>query len=241
MAEAGDSGIPGLETSPFDPKFESMQARSEYMNRLFETRMKDPRFQRRVDILRQLFQEDPETAIKQAALNEELAAFDKLTGLDSKMQFEIQMSIRFSRIKRREAKGEESKPFALLFVDANNLKFVNDNVQLGGHQKGDEYLRAVGEVLAGVREVDTAARIGGDEFAVILDDTTEDGARLAIQRFKENFEKIKNERGLPEATGLSIGTAQWKPGMDYLELVRLADENMYEDKRRSKAQDINDQ
>src|SRR5919202_3641038 len=94
---------------------------------------------------------------------EEAAFTDHLTGLANRRRFERQLEREVSRTRRFE------RPFCLLLLDIEHFKLVNDT---HGHDAGDEVIRRLGVALqAGTRGIDTAARIGGEEFAVILTET----------------------------------------------------------------------
>src|SRR5687768_14632285 len=91
---------------------------------------------------------------------EEAAFTDHLTGLANRRRFERQLEREVGRVLRY------GHPFCLLLVDIDDFKSVNDTY---GHEAGDEVLRRVANVIqSGTRGIDTGARIGGDEFAVIL-------------------------------------------------------------------------
>jgi diguanylate cyclase (GGDEF)-like protein len=94
---------------------------------------------------------------------EEAAFTDHLTGLANRRRFERQLEREVTRAIRLE------HPFSLLMVDIDNFKRLNDTF---GHDAGDEAIRRMGKVLReGTRGIDLAARIGGDEFAVLLVET----------------------------------------------------------------------
>src|ERR687890_489120 len=94
---------------------------------------------------------------------QEAAFTDHLTGLANRRRFERQLEREVARTERY------SRPFCLLLVDIDNFKEVNDTY---GHDAGDEALRSVANVIqSGTRGIDTGARIGGDEFAIILPET----------------------------------------------------------------------
>src|SRR5665647_3290020 len=98
-----------------------------------------------------------EEQLRQAAL------FDAVTGLPNRRLFLDRLSVAMEHPRRRR-----SAPFAVLFLDLDGFKLINDSL---GHLMGDELLRVVGERLREeLRSVDTAARFGGDEFAVLLTD-----------------------------------------------------------------------
>ena len=129
---------------------------------------------------------------------------------------------------------------ALLFIDLDGLKQVNDTF---GHGVGDEVIVEVARRIRGeVRESDTVARFGGDEFVVVLPriHTVEDAERLA--------EKIQNALASPvivDGVGvhvsLSIGIAVATPGEDADEALRRADAALYQAKRGGRAQTIVDE
>ena len=94
---------------------------------------------------------------------EEAAFSDHLTGLANRRRFERQLEREVNRTLRLE------HPFSLLMIDIDNFKRLNDTF---GHDMGDEAIRRIGKVLReGTRGIDLAARIGGDEFAVLLVET----------------------------------------------------------------------
>lgn len=118
----------------------------------------------------------------------------------------------------------------LVYLDVDDFKAINDTQ---GHQRGDEILRLIGEtMLACSRAEDHCFRYGGDEFCVVMSRCTEAHAReLYGQRLREAI--AQREEGL----SLSIGFAQTGPE-DFLspeELLRLADDRMYAEKKAAKA------
>lgn len=124
--------------------------------------------------------------------------------------------------------------FAVLLVDVDDLKKINDT---HGHQAGSAAIRSVANVLRkATRGSDSVARYGGDEFVVILRKTDRAGCQIAINRIRQ---VLKNEV-LPQAPGVelsvSIGVAMsGEDGSTSEELLTVADEHMYSDKRARKA------
>ncbi|HEX8071942.1 MAG TPA: diguanylate cyclase [Pyrinomonadaceae bacterium] len=153
---------------------------------------------------------------------EEAAFTDHLTGLANRRRFERQLAREVARTRRY------GRPFCLLLVDIDHFKRVNDT---HGHDAGDEALRLVANTLqAGTRGIDTAARIGGEEFALILPET--DRARGL-----EVAERLRQEVGATEipAAGrltVSIGLAECADGhCEARTLYTAADAALYEAKR----------
>ncbi len=156
------------------------------------------------------------------------ALHDPLTGLPNRVLF-------LDRLERALAPGYGKGPAAVLFVDLDNLKSVNDTL---GHHAGDELLRAVGVRLAGcLRPGDIVARLGGDEFAVLLQ-----GA-VGLSEATAVAERILIELGEPlwiegreVSARASIGVALGRPGSDRsADLLRDADLAMYRAKDGGKA------
>src|SRR5918912_2654169 len=107
---------------------------------------------------------------------EEEAFTDHLTGLANRRRFERQLEREVSRTQRY------GRPFCLLLLDIDNFKQVNDTY---GHEAGDEVIRRLALTLqAGTRGIDLAARIGGEEFAVILPETDFEGGLDVAERLR---------------------------------------------------------
>ena len=127
--------------------------------------------------------------------------------------------------------NRNNKPLALLFVDLNDFKPVNDE---HGHHTGDRLLRVVARrLMAAVREVDTVARIGGDEFAVILEaiSDAEDAAAVAAKiadSIGEPFSIDSDTLRIGASTGIAIYPGD---GDEVGSLLRHADAAMYRAKR----------
>ncbi|MGJ7549968.1 diguanylate cyclase domain-containing protein [Pseudomonas alloputida] len=125
------------------------------------------------------------------------------------------------------------RPFALLFLDINDFKGIND---VHGHAIGDQVLRAVARRLEGcVGEQDTVARMGGDEFTVLLSDLSPAGAvaeKMAQILAALATPLASEQRALPMPS-CSIGVACYPDdGADIDTLLNCADDDMYRNKRR---------
>ena len=164
-------------------------------------------------------------------LKEELqhkAYHDALTGLANRAFFAQSVA------QRLEATEPSGLVPVVLFLDLDDFKIVNDTL---GHAAGDELLASVGErIQATLRTGDLAARIGGDEFAVLLWDTPEmPVARRVANRLIGAFGSGAAEEGAAANAPVSIGVAAGHPGFGSAdELLRNADVAMYSAKARGK-------
>lgn len=155
------------------------------------------------------------------------ASTDPLTGLGNRRAF-----LRILESVRTRDGSDEAKSSVLLFLDLDRFKSIND---LGGHVAGDAMLRAVAQTLTShVRSRDLVARIGGDEFAIILNNCGTD-LGLGIARTLADSVcslRVPTQSG-PLSVGISIGVLTIEPddhrGID--ELIRLADDACYRAKR----------
>jgi diguanylate cyclase (GGDEF)-like protein len=122
---------------------------------------------------------------------------------------------------------------AVLFLDVDNFKAVNDN---HGHGAGDSLLVHIGEVLNGcVRSVDTVARLGGDEFAVLMEDVGEPGAAVTLaERIVAAMRAPISVEGTPVVATVSVGVAVQERGWTSVDLLRNADLAMYTAKQLGK-------
>jgi diguanylate cyclase (GGDEF)-like protein len=153
---------------------------------------------------------------------EEAAFTDHLTGLANRRRFERQFEREVARTERY------GHPFCLLLLDLDHFKQVNDTY---GHDAGDEALRRVGSAIqSGTRGIDTGARIGGDEFAVILPETD-------CARGLEVAERLRAEINTMEVApvgrlSVSLGLAELPScARERTALREAADAALYEAKR----------
>lgn len=120
-------------------------------------------------------------------------------------------------------------PISIIVIDLNGLKAANDQ---WGHAAGDELLRRAGEVLGKLTTVPAhAARIGGDEFAILLPGTDETGAEKTIEDIRRLVD-LNNQFYSSASLSLSIGAATGAPGEPLEDIVKRADARMYEQKHR---------
>jgi diguanylate cyclase (GGDEF)-like protein/PAS domain S-box-containing protein len=144
----------------------------------------------------------------------ELASTDRLTGLKNRREFDRILGT----IPRQ--------PFAILAIDVDHLKRVNDQF---GHEAGDTVLRTVATTLAlMLRGWDVIARVGGDEFAAILLDVDPAEAASAAQRLRAAMHLVPTPGG---RSNISLGWASAPAGTDPMSAWRRADECLYEAKR----------
>ncbi len=143
---------------------------------------------------------------------------DALTGLYNRAFFE-------EEITRLE--GGRHYPISVLMADVDDLKMTNDNQ---GHSEGDELLRRGAQVLkSSFRSEDVIARIGGDEFAVLLPDTDTEQAELALAHFRNNLNH-HNETDTGHRLSFSLGLSTAHAGRSLLETLKEADDRMYQEK-----------
>ena len=150
---------------------------------------------------------------------EHLATHDALTDLPNRRYFEAEA-------ERASAFAERGTVSTILFADVDRFKTCND---LFGHEFGDRVLREIAQSMKGaVRETDTVARIGGDEFGVVLWDQSGDAVSQVSRRLSEAVSTVGLGHGLD--IGLSIGAAVLAPGVDIDKVLAEADSRMYEAK-----------
>ncbi len=155
---------------------------------------------------------------------------DPLTGLPNRIIFSDRVRHAFARAKRRP-----DNSFAVLFLDLDGFKFVNDSL---GHLAGDLLLVEVARRLSRcIRREDTAARLGGDEFAILLEDLSGlDEGIAVVERIQEDLPQSVNIAGQEIFTSASIGIAFHSDHyQEAEELIRDADTAMYAAKSKGRA------
>jgi len=160
------------------------------------------------------------TARKKAeAYLEYLGKHDVLTKLHNRAFYTDELN----RLERKSL-----RPISAIVIDVNGLKDANDHL---GHDAGDALLRRLGEVLNGVvSEPNHAARIGGDEFIVLMPGADRQAAAAMVETVNELL-KINNQFYFNAPLSVSLGVATSEPGESMESLVKRADLTMYEQKR----------
>jgi len=157
------------------------------------------------------------------------AVSDYLTGLYNRRGF-----VEIATQAMGEA-GDEPSAVGVLLMDLDQFKTVND---LYGHLTGDRVLRDFAGLLrSSVGETDLACRLGGDEFVAFLGNGSGERMRVVAERIREAVDKWAASDEVVRSLGVSIGSALWEPGSpgDIEELLKVADERMYQEKQAKKA------
>jgi diguanylate cyclase (GGDEF)-like protein len=151
-----------------------------------------------------------------------LAMFDSLTGLYNRRFAEPCIEAEVLRSRRN------GRPLTLLLLDLDGFKQINDR---HGHPAGDEVLRAVGERLKkAVRAADLAARMGGDEFLLLLPECDKWQLSRVLARLRPFEIEISGQK-IPVT--YSLGWKQWEPGESYKDFLEAADRALYQNKKSS--------
>ena len=158
--------------------------------------------------------------LKLAAEFEYAAKHDALTGLANRREALEQLDIEYQRYLRN------ARSFSVLLMDIDLFKSVNDNY---GHHVGDELITLVARTLREqCRKVDTLARWGGEEYLVLLPETTTEEAMSSANRIREAFSErsVSTEQGQVQAT-ISVGVASIRGSESIDRLLQRADEALY--------------
>ena len=156
-----------------------------------------------------------------------LSITDPLTGLGN---YRLLLDVLDAEIKRSD---RTERPFAVLLLDLDGLKKINDRY---GHLTGSRALFRLADVLRdNCRAIDSAARYGGDEFAVILPETTAAAAELVAYRIRERLASDSQEPPLSVSTGMAVYP---QDGETIEALLRTADREVYWMKSRSVEKDL---
>ncbi len=153
-----------------------------------------------------------------------LSLIDDLTGLYNRRGFS-DLGEQHLRLARRSARA-----VLLVYVDLDDLKTINDTL---GHQTGDRALVRVADLLRETfRQSDIIARIGGDEFAVMALEASEENEAHLVQRLRARVREVNQENGEPFDLSISIGAARFsgEGATGLSDLLSEVDEAMYQEK-----------
>ncbi len=169
---------------------------------------------------------------QQARHMQNLSYEDSLTELANRRRFDQAIADNWALAQRAR------KPLALIMLDVDFFKPFNDNY---GHQRGDEVLKALGEIVRGVivRQSDVAARYGGEEFAILLPDTSEEGAMRLAEQLRQAVKTaaiVHEHSPIGRLLSCSFGVAALVPTAQHgpRELVHRADKALYASKTRGR-------
>ncbi len=146
----------------------------------------------------------------------EMATTDALTGVANRRAFDHSLQLELAIVERR------GTPLSLLMLDVDHFKRINDTY---GHEAGDKVLVAIAQLLGGcARVIDVVARVGGEEFAVILPNTDAGGAHEVAERMRS---AVARSNWLGQPTTVSIGAATLHDKEDAASLYTRADAALY--------------
>jgi len=164
---------------------------------------------------------------------ERLSVTDGLTGLTNRQQLASALQSEVLRSRRYHS------PLSLVMMDVDYFKGVNDTF---GHQEGDDVLTGVASIIKSLcRSHDVAARYGGEEFVLILPETNGAGAWTIAERVREEVENHRfHHEGRVHSVTISCGIAQLDDGgtQEYTDLIRIADEALYQAKESGRNRSI---
>lgn len=158
-----------------------------------------------------------------------LSLKDELTGLYNRRGF-IQLGEQQLKLAIRNKKN-----FLVFFADMDGLKPINDNY---GHKEGDLALKATSQIFHDcLRKSDIVARMGGDEFTVIVIDSYSENLDLIKNKLCKNLNEFNLKSGKPYKLSISIGAAEFdhKNPLTFSEIMAIADSELYKDKMKKKA------
>ncbi len=155
----------------------------------------------------------------------ELSLTDELTGLRNRRGYDLLGGHEYDLSSR------QGLSTAVVFVDVDGLKEVNDTL---GHEEGDRLIVAISELLtSSFRNSDVVARVGGDEFAVLMVASMQD-VDQAINRFNDSMSRYNRETMRPYELHASVGSAEGMDSASLADVTDLADQAMYEHKAARK-------
>ncbi|MCJ7600979.1 MAG: GGDEF domain-containing protein [Desulfobulbaceae bacterium] len=157
-----------------------------------------------------------------------IARRDILTGLANRRVFEERIGPLMDNSKRHH------HPLTLACMDLDRFKQVNDNL---GHAEGDRVLKKVADTFNSmVRSSDLLVRMGGDEFFLVLPETSLDSARVLAERLCKAIDDLAIYSAPGQKLGVSIGLSQWQPEMTIEEWLQSTDDLLYQAKDNGRSQ-----
>jgi len=157
-----------------------------------------------------------------------MALYDPLTGLANRVLLYEHLENTLAHASRNDQR------FSVLYIDLDYFKVINDSL---GHQAGDKLLINIGKCLKDcMRKEDIIARVGGDEFVVVLrSESDNEGISIAAERLMQSITELMSKQGHKEVVSASIGVAVYPDdGRDADTLLSNADEAMYAAKKKGK-------
>jgi diguanylate cyclase (GGDEF)-like protein len=164
--------------------------------------------------------------LQRSRREEQLAArTDFVSGAVNRRYFNELLQMEIDRIRRYP------HPITMVYIDIDNFKLVND---LFGHKIGDEVLRCIAnELKSQLRTTDTIARVGGDEFALLLPSAHQQQAQVVLSKVRVHLQEEMRRRNFPVTFSMGVVTCLAPPHSTE-QIINMADELMYEVKNSTK-------
>ncbi len=171
---------------------------------------------------------------KQKALEQANVTINKLLNLDALTDLANRRSL-MHHLNEYLQDRRSSNPFSLVMLDIDHFKAINDTY---GHDIGDEVLKAVGRTLTqGSRENDLPARVGGEEFVILLPATDQQGAFIFAEKIR-TLSRLIQVPGTAQHITMSLGVTQKQPQDTPASILKRADNALYQAKRSGRDQTV---